>query len=137
MAGMLKSLQQLRAGKKDSGFFSTTKKGEVVEWGEAIRSSDKLQKKDGIKRVIAAMTVGKDVSSLFGDVVKCMQVSAAGDLRPPAPRRGISPPFARDARPSREDPRRFSARRPVRRTLVPFCRPSPRRAPSPGRPGQT
>lgn len=65
---------RLRGPKKDAGFFSTTKRGEVLEWGEAIRSTDKNMKKDGIKRIIAAMTVGKDVSTVFGDVVKCMQV---------------------------------------------------------------
>lgn len=73
---MIQNLAARFRGKKDAGFFSTTKKGEVVEWGEAIRSTDKNAKKDGIKRIIAAMTVGKDVSSLFGDVVKCMQASA-------------------------------------------------------------
>lgn len=34
-------------------------------------SQDK--RKDAVKKVIAAMTVGKDVSSLFTDVVNCMQ----------------------------------------------------------------
>ena len=63
--------------KKDSGFFTTTRKGEVAEWGNAIRSSDRNVKRDGIKRIIAAMTVGKDVSSLFGDVVKCTQARAS------------------------------------------------------------
>jgi AP-1 complex subunit beta-1 len=31
------------------------------------------KRKDAVKKVIAAMTVGKDVSSLFTDVVNCMQ----------------------------------------------------------------
>jgi vesicle coat complex subunit len=31
------------------------------------------RRKDAVKRVIANMTIGKDVSSLFADVVKCMQ----------------------------------------------------------------
>ena len=30
------------------------------------------KKKDAVKKVIAAMTVGKDVSMLFTDVVNCM-----------------------------------------------------------------
>eukprot|EP00894_Picocystis_sp_ML_P004461 jgi/Pico_ML_1/54978/g106.t2 len=34
---------------------------------------DKDKRKDAVKKVIAAMTVGKDVSSLFPDVVNCMQ----------------------------------------------------------------
>lgn len=33
----------------------------------------KDKRKDAVKKVIAAMTVGKDVSSLFADVVNCMQ----------------------------------------------------------------
>lgn len=39
------------------------------------RFSNILQdkRKDAVKKVIAAMTVGKDVSSLFTDVVNCMQ----------------------------------------------------------------
>lgn len=37
----------------------------------AILMQDK--RKDAVKKVIAAMTVGKDVSSLFTDVVNCMQ----------------------------------------------------------------
>ena len=34
---------------------------------------DKSRKKDAVKKVIAAMTVGKDVSPIFPDVVNCMQ----------------------------------------------------------------
>jgi AP-1 complex subunit beta-1 len=36
-------------------------------------SPDKAKKKEAVKKVIAAMTVGKDVSMLFTDVVNCMQ----------------------------------------------------------------
>ncbi len=34
---------------------------------------DKSRRKDAVKKVIAAMTVGKDVSIIFPDVVNCMQ----------------------------------------------------------------
>ncbi len=34
---------------------------------------DKSRRKDAVKKVIAAMTVGKDVSPIFPDVVNCMQ----------------------------------------------------------------
>ncbi len=34
---------------------------------------DRPKKKEAVKRVIAAMTVGKDVSMLFPAVVNCMQ----------------------------------------------------------------
>ncbi|KAJ4975158.1 hypothetical protein NE237_000264 [Protea cynaroides] len=57
----------------DSKYFSTTKKGEIPELKEELNSQYKDKKKDGVKKVIAAMTVGKDVSSLFTDVVNCMQ----------------------------------------------------------------
>ncbi|KAL5997024.1 hypothetical protein ACLOJK_007950 [Asimina triloba] len=36
----------------------------------------KDKRKDAVKKVIAAMTVGKDVSSLFTDVVNCMQTES-------------------------------------------------------------
>lgn len=43
------------------------------------------KKKDAVKKVIAAMTVGKDVSMLFTDVVNCIQtVSRATALTGPA-----------------------------------------------------
>mmetsp|Transcript_43715 Transcript_43715/g.52861 ORF Transcript_43715/g.52861 Transcript_43715/m.52861 type:complete len:831 (-) Transcript_43715:12-2504(-) len=57
----------------DGRFFTTTKKGEIYELKEELNSLDKGKKKDAVKKVIAAMTVGKDVSSLFPDVVNCMQ----------------------------------------------------------------
>ncbi|KAJ6826811.1 beta-adaptin-like protein B [Iris pallida] len=57
----------------DSKYFSTTKKGEIPELKEELNSQYKDKKKDAVKKVIAAMTVGKDVSSLFTDVVNCMQ----------------------------------------------------------------
>ncbi|XP_039123674.1 beta-adaptin-like protein B [Dioscorea cayenensis subsp. rotundata] len=57
----------------DSKYFSTTKKGEIPELKEELNSQYKDKKKDAVKKVIAAMTVGKDVSSLFADVVNCMQ----------------------------------------------------------------
>ena len=49
--------------------------GEVLEFKAELHSSDKHKRKDTVKKVIAAMTVGKDVSMLFPDVVNCMQVS--------------------------------------------------------------
>ncbi|MEW5304817.1 MAG: hypothetical protein WDW36_007401 [Sanguina aurantia] len=56
-----------------SGYFTTTKKGEIHEFKEELRSLDRPKKKEAVKKVIAAMTVGKDVSMLFPDVVNCMQ----------------------------------------------------------------
>ncbi|KAH9326126.1 hypothetical protein KI387_006304, partial [Taxus chinensis] len=57
----------------DARYFSTTKKGEISEFKDELNSQYKDKKKDAVKKVIAAMTVGKDVSSLFTDVVNCMQ----------------------------------------------------------------
>jgi len=69
-----KRLARKFGGVSDTGrYFSTTKKGEIHELKEELNSLDKGKKKDAVKKVIAAMTVGKDVSSLFPDVVNCMQ----------------------------------------------------------------
>ncbi|KAI8110917.1 hypothetical protein M9434_004491 [Picochlorum sp. BPE23] len=57
----------------DGKFFSSTKRGEIQEFKQELNSLDKSKRKDAVKKVIAAMTVGKDVSSLFPDVVNCMQ----------------------------------------------------------------
>ena len=50
--------------------------GEILEFKSELHSSDKSKRKDAVKKVIAAMTVGKDVSMLFPDVVNCMQVDS-------------------------------------------------------------
>jgi Adaptin N terminal region len=47
--------------------------GEIHEFKEELRTLDRSKRKDAVKKVIAAMTVGKDVSMLFPDVVNCMQ----------------------------------------------------------------
>lgn len=57
----------------DSKYFTTTKKGEIFELKAELNSDKKDRKKEAVKKVIASMTVGKDVSSLFPDVVNCMQ----------------------------------------------------------------
>lgn len=59
--------------KKDGKFFTTTKKGEIHELKEELNSPKLEKKRDAIKKVIAAMTVGKDVSGLFTDVLNLMQ----------------------------------------------------------------
>ncbi|KAF6072480.1 Adaptin N terminal region family protein [Candida albicans] len=46
------------------------KKGETFELKNGLVSQYKHERKDAIQRVIQAMTVGKDVSSLFPDVLK-------------------------------------------------------------------
>ncbi|CEG01053.1 Clathrin/coatomer adaptor,adaptin-like,N-terminal [Ostreococcus tauri] len=58
---------------RDSKYFSSSKKGEVAEWRQDLKTSDKVLLKTTVKRIIAAMTVGKDVCPLFLDVINCMQ----------------------------------------------------------------
>lgn len=58
----------------DGKFFSATNsKSEVQELKADLNSLDKVKVKDALKKIIAAMTIGKDVSSLFTDVVKSIQ----------------------------------------------------------------
>lgn len=57
----------------DSKFFTTTKKGETHELRQELNHQSREKKKSAVKKVIANMTVGKDVSMLFADVVNCMQ----------------------------------------------------------------
>jgi len=60
-------------GGSDSRFFTTQKKGEMHELRLELHSTDRTVKVDAVKKVIASMTVGKDVSSLFTDVLNCVQ----------------------------------------------------------------
>ena len=60
----------------DRRFFTSTKRGEIQELKDELHSLDKQKKKDAVKKVIASMTVGKDVSTLFPDVVQCMQTDS-------------------------------------------------------------
>uniref|UniRef100_A0A914R0P5 Clathrin/coatomer adaptor adaptin-like N-terminal domain-containing protein n=1 Tax=Parascaris equorum TaxID=6256 RepID=A0A914R0P5_PAREQ len=47
--------------------------GEIFELKNELNSDKKEKKREAVKKVIASMTVGKDVSALFPDVVNCMQ----------------------------------------------------------------
>ena len=57
----------------DSKYFQTTKKGEIHELKEELANPKMEKKKEAVKKVVAAMTVGKDVVMLFTDVVNCIQ----------------------------------------------------------------
>jgi len=57
-------------------FDAAGKRGEVQEFKEELNHTSKEKKKEALKKVIQAMTVGSDVSSLFPDVVNCMQTNA-------------------------------------------------------------
>jgi AP-1 complex subunit beta-1 len=62
----------------DSKFFGKEhipKRGEMQELKEELNNVSKDKVKDAVKKVIAAMTVGKDVAVLFMDMLKCMQTT--------------------------------------------------------------
>jgi AP-1 complex subunit beta-1 len=52
---------------------TNTFKGELTELRADLNSDERARRKETVKRVIAQMTIGKDVSSLFPDVLKNMQ----------------------------------------------------------------
>lgn len=56
-------------------FSNTNKRSEISEWKALLNNDKESTRKDAVKKVIAAMTVGKDVSSLFSDVIKCVQTN--------------------------------------------------------------
>ena len=62
-------------GRGESKYFHNTKKGEIHEYKEELHVTDESRRMDAVKKVIAAMTVGKDMSSLFPDVVQSMQTT--------------------------------------------------------------
>ena len=45
----------------DAKYFTTTKKGEIFELKNELNSENKQKKREAVKKVIASMTVGKDV----------------------------------------------------------------------------
>jgi AP-1 complex subunit beta-1 len=77
MASAKATLDKMMKGKKgnDSKYFSTTKKGEIREMQDELADPSREKKKDAVKKVIAAMTVGKDVSMLFTHVINCIQTA--------------------------------------------------------------
>lgn len=58
-----------------SKYFTSSKRGEITEIKDDLNSSNEVRKKEALKKLIADMTVGKDVSMLFSDVVKCVMTS--------------------------------------------------------------
>ena len=51
---------------------NSSKKGEVGEWKKQLHSLDPSEVTNAMKCVIAAMTIGTDVSMLFPDVISCI-----------------------------------------------------------------
>lgn len=59
------------------GAFSVPRKGETFELRAGLVSQYAYERKESIQKTIMAMTLGKDVSALFPDVLKNI---ATGDL---------------------------------------------------------
>ena len=72
MPTMAATAKRMTGAANGSKFFSTTKKGETHELRQEFAHPSREKKKDAVKKVIANMTVGKDVSMLFMDVVNCV-----------------------------------------------------------------
>lgn len=56
-------------------YFSHSKRGEISDWRNELNNEKESVRKEAVKKVIAAMTVGKDVSMLFPDIVKSVQTN--------------------------------------------------------------
>eukprot|EP00759_Apiculatamorpha_spiralis_P044094 PhF_6_TR41270/c0_g1_i1/m.62392/K12392/AP1B1; AP-1 complex subunit beta-1 len=63
-----------------SKFFQSTTRGEAGEIKEDLISEDKARQKNALMRIIAGMTVGRDMSGVFTDVTKLM-LSPAVDIK--------------------------------------------------------
>ena len=53
-------------------YFVSSHRGEIQSLREKLNSSRDDTRTEAVKRIVAAMTEGKDVSMLFTDVLKCM-----------------------------------------------------------------
>lgn len=58
---------------KMSKAFSNAKKGELFELKAELNSQSNSTRKEAVRKTIASMTIGRDVSGLFTDVLNCMQ----------------------------------------------------------------
>jgi vesicle coat complex subunit len=56
-------------------YFTNSKNKEITELQNELDSMKPEQQKEAMKQIIASMTIGKDVSSLFPNVVKCMRTT--------------------------------------------------------------
>ncbi|CAE7833423.1 BETAC-AD [Symbiodinium sp. CCMP2592] len=71
------AMKKLGTPKAVRNFFDGgNRRGEIGEFKEELNHNNKDRKKEALKKVIQAMTLGNDVSSLFPDVVKCMQTNS-------------------------------------------------------------
>jgi AP-1 complex subunit beta-1 len=58
------------------GYFSNMKSSELSELQSELNSLKAEDRREAAKQVIAMMTIGKDVSSLFPHMVKCMETTS-------------------------------------------------------------
>jgi AP-1 complex subunit beta-1 len=61
--------------KRIQGAFQAPKKGETYELRAGLVSQYAYERKEAIQKTIMSMTLGKDVSALFPDVLKNMPTS--------------------------------------------------------------
>lgn len=54
-------------------YFETAKRGELQEMQNGLNSRSLEDKRLALKKVIAQMTLGKDLSPLFQSVIKCLE----------------------------------------------------------------
>lgn len=59
-----------------SNYFQNMKSSELAELQIELNSLKPDEKKEAAKQVIAMMTIGKDVSTLFPHMVKCMETTS-------------------------------------------------------------
>lgn len=59
-----------------ANYFQNMKSSELSELQIDLNSSKADERKEAAKQVIAMMTIGKDVSSLFPHMVKCMETQS-------------------------------------------------------------
>ena len=65
----------LNTTKMSQYFSGSNRRGELQELKEELNSTDFERMKEAIKRVIALMTLGRDLSPLFHSVVKCLEIN--------------------------------------------------------------
>ncbi|RHW68592.1 adaptin complex 1 subunit [Trypanosoma brucei equiperdum] len=79
MEAVLRKVEKLKQNFRHSGggskFFNTAWRGEGTALQHELNSNDKSRQKNAVKRIIAGMTMGRDVSHLFMDVVKLGQTT--------------------------------------------------------------
>ena len=106
--------QAVKGMGQDARFFRDSKRGEVGELRTELASSDLDVMKDAVKKVIAAITVGKDMNALFPDVINWCVCGKA------APRISLR---AQPAAGARAATCALAAR--ARLTMLPPCTPPP------------